>query len=308
MTSRKTMAEEGIFGQAVFLTYDGLMAEGEGFLAAIDDFFQIVDFRYPSRGHLKYLPDNGGMHDTIFLRRVGVGEKSEDETKNKYCDLFGFIDHFTDIKKRPGFIGCALQLNARAEITEGHIDQLGNLYSRFESDVGKIKGSRIGVFKPSRGGKPLFPLEQGSPVVCKSSESNALSDDERLELTKLLDGAIGFSDTIIVSLNPNDKLPTLDSALTEEYTKKARAYRETVPRDRDSKFFRRGQAWGLGYPRPTPKDPEAFEAYLIKLMKEVVKSELKKQNPLKRPSKQKKPELGKLTARFLPSKKDPFAG
>jgi hypothetical protein len=106
----------GILGEAIFVTHDGLTAEGSGALVAIADNVSLVEFRDATNG-IDHLPPRGSFAFTATWIAIDGAEAM----------LLGAVMRERDAMKRPGFFGICRAVPPR----EFHDRDYEELIARF---------------------------------------------------------------------------------------------------------------------------------------------------------------------------------
>lgn len=99
-------------GKAVFVTHDGLTAEGCGRLSSIADNFTVVEFR-DAHGNVSHLPPEG---DLAFFGTVIFID-------NQKVTLIGAVTRASDAMGRPGFLGVCFAIET-GNFDQSHVDAI----------------------------------------------------------------------------------------------------------------------------------------------------------------------------------------
>ncbi|MFG5379707.1 hypothetical protein [Yoonia sp. R2-816] len=272
-------------GDAVFVTHDGLTAEGGGLLSSIADYVGIVEFR-DMHGSIDHLPPEGEL---AFFGRVIRANGQE-------VMLLGAVTRASDAMGRPGFLGVCFAVETAA-YDHSHIEAiipfLKAARSHHETEFRHKRHSEfIGLIQPESGASYKLDLvmrDQESKVYVRGAEPSEHEAVLRLwELvetcrrpTILWNTRSGPYPVLTDEITKQESLTAVRVRELSERQKREAAHLEQRHRDqigmggsqdadvvnhstdRQLRFERRSML--LRFPRPDGIDVE-FEDYLIGLI------------------------------------------
>lgn len=264
-------------GEAVFVTQDGLVAEGSGLLSSIADHFSIVEFR-DSHGNVDHLPPSGKL--AFFGSLIAVADEP--------TLLLGVVTTVKDAMGRPGFFGAAIAAQT-TNLSSKHYEQLMHLFSAsFEYYKTTFRHTRhsetFGFLQSDTGSN--HALHRLDPQTGFSIYARGNEKDELESVLLLWDLTATTGKTTMLWNLPEAPYETLTDIVVDDemerlqkseqaaekaqepadlvrslVAKDAASYSAT---DKRSEIFKERTAY-LKYPRPTEITPE-FEDYFIGLI------------------------------------------
>jgi len=260
-------------GDAVFLTHDGLMAEGNGYLSALQHKTELVEFR-SSNGDDAYLPKDGSP--VLFLKSVLVN--------NEHAWLFGVVCREKDASGRMGFLGACRLLDSEERNLTQHAEEVFEQFDHFvefrRTVLSRARHPSSLGFIPQTTGKhaDLKTLGEGAFHALSVESSNITSRDAQL-MCRLAAVLPSHADTLILWTSSTDMLPALteEGVLAREamhadilVTQQAERQRRIADNPRQIAFDRRTHA--LRYPRPDgvlPEEEDYFIGLILLVIEEV---------------------------------------
>lgn len=257
-------------GDAVFLTHDGLMAEGNGYLSTLQHKTELVEFR-SSNGDDAYLPKDGS--EVFFLRAIRVN--------NEPAWLFGVVRREKDASGRTGFLGVCRLLDSEERDLSQHAEDVSQHFGSFvEHHRTVLSRAR---HPSSLGFIPQTTVKQAELQTFGEGAYHALSVESStittrdIYLMRRLAGVLpSQADTLILWPSPTNALPILteESVVAKEVmqadmiaARQAERQHSAAVHPRQIAFDRRTHA--LRYPRPDGVIPE-YEDYFIGLIQLVI--------------------------------------
>lgn len=257
-------------GEAVFVTHDGLTAEGGGWLSSISDCVEVVEFR-DANGSIDHLPPVG---EIAFFGSVvsAVGQK---------VLLIGAVTRMSDAMNRPGFMGVCFAVE-RGTLQNAHVHAILPFLKtarQHHQEVYRHKRhtNEIGLLPSDpHTNHHIKPLENRQNFEIFIRGVNASEVETVMRLWSLAEST---ERTTLLWNTKQGGYPVLSGALVEQRILEANTERARVKAvldqysevddgrlpnsDRLDKFNQRGHL--LGYARPSGVDVE-FEDYLIGLI------------------------------------------
>lgn len=212
-----TNPSQGRFGTAVFVTQDGLTAEGDGDLSYVSENVGILDLRdsLSETPHLAPEPD-----PVLFVSLIQIGHEKR--------LLLGMAKSTSDAMGRSGFIGAAVLVDYRDADPASHIRFVDTLYNDwlnyFETSYRKVRHSHeIGFLKPMQDAPlALKRLSAGSDFPTFSSSEERDSWKAAFNLAaRLAKAKDEDASAVILWPMPSDLHPELDELLTIKLEERA---------------------------------------------------------------------------------------